>query len=397
MMGLWTCVGLGACMGYGNDLGEQADVIEVLDANHVLTLDRGRRRANERDMATLPTVTELRLSGGAGSFRMERSLGVRILAPPSCRLIVADRGDLALHQFDALTLEYLQSTYLGGRDSSIVHRMGGFDVGPGGDVVLADAARQSVVLLSPEHEVVGVIPTAAVSPFAMALRPWIEVGADDQLYEELTMRPTVDPAELPPGPFRVSSADGVLRGYFGRWQAANQSLFTGALTLGEFHVLGNALWHLRSADGRLFVYDLEADSLPTLSRAIELPLFYEMEPPQARPARAADRLGAGQLVGGSVEVNSHVGSFAIDPFGQVLIEQMLEDGRRVLTVFDPATGIFSWFRIPTAIVDVVSLDATESTIFAVVRFYEESRTRVVAVPHPSRSTAGRQGTHCLYG
>ena len=237
----------------------------------------------------------------------------------ACTVVVADAADLALHFFRGSDGTYLRSTYLGGRDSSVVAKIAGV-ASYDGTVAVGDATRESVVLVSEAGGTIRRIRLVAQASAGFTAR--LALWRDNTILE----RALPVPGNPGGAVARMWDSSGMLLRQIGAETAYENESLQLAMNDGALAVHRDTLWFGRFSDGRIFGYALHGRSSEQ-PRVIELPLFYEMDAPTFVVARRETGNQTGFL---PAQVRHHLRVFTIDEHGSFLVVQMRADGSTVI-------------------------------------------------------------------
>lgn len=244
----------------------------------------------------------------------------------SCVIYVADAGDIAVHEFDASTLRYRRSVFLGGRDSSVALSLDAFDVAANGSWLIADGRRGDLVLVEPDGQVTRRWSTIGEGATVGVARHAALVGSD-LVVERATALP--DSAERLP-PTRVWNTDGRLVRSLGVVDSVAYIPFSRALSERKISVFADTVWTANVVSATVEGYIARMDSRQAVE-VIELDVYHQL----ARPRHAVRAVAAlGDLAGGMlpVEIGRHVSAFAVDGAGNFVLALTTRNGGSVLQV-----------------------------------------------------------------
>ena len=157
---------------------------------------------------------------------------------------------------------------------------------------------------------------------------------------------------------RVWSSDGDSLGKIGLATRYDDALFDLAMNDGAVALSDDTLWYARLADGRIFGFDIRTP-LAMRPRTIELPLYYEMIPPEHSDAAVQAEDETGFL---GVDIQRHTLAFALDEGGNFLIVQSTGSGT-VLAALSRDGGTYRAFDIGGMI---RAVSVADGVVYAIV-------------------------------
>lgn len=293
--------------------------IATITDDQLASIDRNRVRADSAAVAgATPAFIVEPPNASIWTFRMRQPVAIAAM-PRGCGVVVGDSDDDAVHWFASAPGGYVTSFYLGGRDSAIVGRMGGLDVAADGSVLVGDAGRGAVAIVSTRGEVRSLrlhLPDSS-APLGRVAR-----DAAGRLYEKSKPLGTADSSLI-----RVWNRDGQRQGGIGTFRNFGDDRISHALNDGALAIRGDTLWFARFSDGRILGFPLRSRArLP--ARTVELPLYFEMEKPVAATLLdKSDPRSQGQL---SAQAQRHVSALALDNSGNFFVAQYVNGTTQVL-------------------------------------------------------------------
>src|SRR5690606_32094980 len=126
-------------------------------------------------------------------------------------------------------------------------------------------------------------------------------------------------------------------------------------------LLRDTLWYARFADGRILGFPL-GQSVTDPARTLELPVYFQMDPPSW--TRVIDTMSARRRGVLPVQLQRHIGAFAIDSIGNFWLAQYAGEGRHVLAALSQDGATYRAFDIGGRI---RALAATDDFVIAIVQ------------------------------